>query len=203
MIRKHPLLAAFVALYMVGFTARAVLVGNYEFLFYAAVMVVLAGGVMAMNARVRFSTLVLWLLAAWGFLHMAGGNVPIPASLAPDWTPPSPGARTVLYNMRPAAWMPKYDQIVHAFGFFSATLACAEALAAAVPGLRLSLGVRIAIFCMGMGLGAANEVVEFVATRFMETNVGDFVNTGWDLVSNMTGATIAAIVAGRIGKPLG
>jgi len=36
-------------------------------------------------------------------------------------------------------------------------------------------------------------VVEFAATLAMpETNVGGYVNTGWDLVSNMTGATLAA-----------
>lgn len=193
-------MAAFAALYMVGFTARALAAGNHEFLFYAAVMAALAVGVAMVDERVRFSVLVVWLLAVWGFLHMAGGNVPIPASLAPDWTPPTEGARTVLYNLRPVAWGPKYDQVVHAFGFFSATLACAEAMSAAMPGLRLSVGVRVGLCCMGMGLGAANEVVEFVATRFMDTNVGGYENTGWDLVSNMVGATLAAVAAGRIGN---
>ena len=41
---------------------------------------------------------------------------------------------------------------------------------------------------MGVGLGALNEVVEFAATRFMSTNVGGYVNTGWDLVANLVGA---------------
>jgi hypothetical protein len=44
-----------------------------------------------------------------------------------------------------------------------------------------------------MGFGALNEVVEFIATRFMETNVGDYENTGWDLVANLAGAAIAAV----------
>lgn len=38
-----------------------------------------------------------------------------------------------------------------------------------------------------------NEVVEFAATRLMDTNVGGYVNTGWDLVSNMIGATAVAV----------
>ena len=46
----------------------------------------------------------------------------------------------------------------------------------------------------GMGLGALNEVVEFVATRIAETNVGGYVNTGWDLVYNALGASLAAVI---------
>jgi hypothetical protein len=46
-----------------------------------------------------------------------------------------------------------------------------------------------------MGVGAANEVVEFLATRVLpETNVGGYENTGWDLVSNTVGCLIAAVL---------
>ncbi len=196
-------LVVFVTVYMVGFTGYALVRGNTEFVFYAVVMLVLIGGTVAIHFRVWFSTLVLWLLAVWGLLHMAGGNVPIPASLAVDWVPPpdKPGW-TVLYNCRIAAWMPKYDQIVHAYGFGAATLAAFEAIRASIAGFlggaastfRATPGLAFACFLVGMGLGALNEVVEFVATRFMDTNVGGYVNTGWDLVSNMTGAAVASVV---------
>ena len=47
----------------------------------------------------------------------------------------------------------------------------------------------------GMGLGALNELVEFIATLLIpETNVGGYLNTGWDLVANFVGATLAAII---------
>lgn len=194
MIRRHPLLAAFVAAYMLGFTAWALAKGNFEFVFYAAVMTVMIAGAAVVHARVRFTTPLLWALAVWGLLHMAGGNVPIPYSLAPDFTPPPDGARaTVLYNLRPAGFLPRYDQFVHAYGFAVATLACFQAIrAAAGPGMRVGIGVTAASLLMGTGLGALNEVVEFAATRFMETNVGDYPNTGWDLVANLIGATAAA-----------
>ncbi len=46
-----------------------------------------------------------------------------------------------------------------------------------------------------MGLGALNESVEFIATiTIPETNVGGCLNTGWDLVANAVGATLAAVV---------
>jgi hypothetical protein len=50
------------------------------------------------------------------------------------------------------------------------------------------------VFCAGMGLGALNEVVEFVAVLTMpKTNVGGYVNTGWDLVANAVGALVAVV----------
>lgn len=194
-------LVLFVAFYMVGFTGYALARGNSEFVFYALVMVVLIGGTLLVHRKVGFSSLVLWLLAVWGLLHMAGGNVPVPGRWAVDWVPePGKPSVTVLYNFRPAAWMPKYDQIVHVYGFFTATLGAFEAIRAAVTGhagqpvsaFRITSGLAVACFLVGMGLGALNEVIEFVATRFMDTNVGDYVNTGWDLVSNMIGAAGAA-----------
>ena len=46
----------------------------------------------------------------------------------------------------------------------------------------------------GMGFGALNEVIEFAATLTVpETNVGGYRNTGWDLVSNLVGTSIASI----------
>jgi hypothetical protein len=55
-----------------------------------------------------------------------------------------------------------------------------------------------------MGVGALNEVVEFLATRLLpETNVGGFENTGWDLVFNTHGASAAAVLIYRAGRGAG
>ena len=44
----------------------------------------------------------------------------------------------------------------------------------------------------GMGLGSLNELIEFAATLTVpETNVGGYINTGWDLVANFVGALTA------------
>jgi hypothetical protein len=46
----------------------------------------------------------------------------------------------------------------------------------------------------GMGFGALNEIVEFVAVLSVpSTNVGGYINTGWDLVSNLVGCVLAAV----------
>lgn len=183
-------LTPFVGLYMVGFGAMALIGGNTEFIFYGVVMVVLIALVLWADRRVRFSMPVLWGLAVWGLLHMAGGNVPV-------GTDPG-GERIVLYSYRPLEWFLRYDQAVHAFGFFVATLAAWEALRAGVRplgSLRPTPGLAVGAALMGMGLGAVNEVVEFVAVLTLpKTNVGDYMNTGWDLVCNMVGAVVGAIV---------
>jgi hypothetical protein len=104
----------------------------------------------------------------------------------------------VLYSFRPFDSLPRYDQVVHAFGFFSATLAAWEALRAAVRPLgtlRPTAGPVAAAVLIGLGLGAVNELVEFAATEILpETNVGGYRNTGWDLVSNTVGAIAAGVV---------
>lgn len=185
---NRPLLAAFTALYMVVFGAWAVATGNTEFLFYAAVMLALIGGVLLIDRQVHFSPAVLWGLSIWGLLHMAGGTVPIPESVT------EPGGLPRLYSLRLWPWFIKYDQFVHAFGFGAATLAGWEGLRAATQLRRPpGFGLALLVVCIGMGLGALNEVVEFIATLIMpETNVGGYRNTGWDLVANLTGCLAAA-----------
>ena len=58
-----------------------------------------------------------------------------------------------------------------------------------------------------MELGAVNEAAESLTTRIVpDTNVGDFENTSWNMVANLTGATLAGYliwVSGVIDQPLG
>lgn len=182
MSRARQYLVAFVVAYMAMFGTSALMRGNTEFLFYFVVMLVLIGAVVLMDRRVHFSSGTLWALGVWGFLHMAGGNVLVPAT------------GEVLYNLWLWAGGLKYDQVVHAYGFATATFAAHEALRAAVgPAYRVRLGVAFALVCIGMGLGALNEVVEFVAVLTIpSTNVGGYENTGWDLVFNLFGCIAAA-----------
>ena len=50
--------------------------------------------------------------------------------------------------------------------------------------------VSTSIACSGL-----NEVIEFIAVlTFPNTNVGGYENTGWDLVANLVGTIIAALV---------
>jgi uncharacterized membrane protein YjdF len=181
-------LAPFTLVYLVVCSGLAWRQGNAEFMIYAGAMVVFIATVLVLHRHARFSAAVLWLLSLWGLVHMLGGTVPIDERFAE-----TDSSRHVLYALRLHPWLPRYDQLVHAFGFFGATAACWEACRAMLrvrPGVALS----VVALLMGTGLGALNEVIEFGITLVMPDNgVGGYVNTGWDLVSNLIGATAAAV----------
>lgn len=160
---------------------------NLEFLFYAFTVALQVALFLYIDRRVQFSQLVLWGLTIWAILHFAGGLMPIPESLT------EPGRPSNLYNMRLFPWFPKYDQLVLAYGFGMTVILIYEAICARIGRpLRLDLVLGSMLFLAAMGLGAMNEVIEFLAVLLMpETNVGGYENTGWDLVSNGTGALLA------------
>ena len=186
---RNPIIpvAWFTATYLVLAAVAAAVRGNKEFVFYIAVMVVLCLGVFAVHRQLGLSRGVLWGLTVWGLLHMAGGLVPVPES----W--PINGESRVLYNWWLIPETLKYDHLVHGFGFGITTVLCWESLRAIVPTVQPTQGPLIICAAAGMGFGGLNEVIEFAATLLMpSTNVGGYVNTGWDLVSNLVGCTVAA-----------
>ncbi len=194
-------LIIFVVLYMILFSALALRQGNTEFLMYAVVMVGFIVIVLLLHRLINFTPLALWLLAVWGILHMGGGTVPIDPALTDAYRAATDEASrptsAVLYSMRIHPALPKYDQLVHAFGFFSATIACYQALSSLLNAPR-TIPTAAAAALMGIGLGAVNEVIEFIAVLTMpETNVGGYTNTAWDLVANTIGATTAALLCLR------
>ena len=185
--------AAFTSLYIGLAAAAAFFVGNGEFLFYIVVMLVLMLVVWLVHRSVTLTRSILWALSVWGLLHMAGGLVPVPES----W--PIDGSIRVLYSLWLIPDRLKYDQVVHAYGFGVATWVCWQGIRASIHSrggeVVPTAGLMVLAATSGMGLGALNELIEFAATLLMaETNVGGYINTGWDLVANSVGATAAAIV---------
>ena len=183
--------ALFTALYMLAAGLTAAAKGNTEFAFYAIVMLIIIAALLWLHWRVRLSSGVIWGLALWGALHMAGGLMPVPAHLAQGEGP------AVLYSlwlspMGEQLGLLKYDKAVHAFGFAVTTWLCWQALLGAVGLRRPTFGLMVLCVAAAMGFGALNEVIEFLATRLTETNVGGYYNTSLDLVANLLGAVLAA-----------
>jgi len=183
--RERPILLVNLV-YIPAFTVLAATRRNYEFLLYVGVVIAVAAWILLIQRRVRFSGTVLWGLTAWGLLHMAGGNLD--------------AGDGVLYGLELVRLAPRwnilrYDQAVHAFGFGVATLLCHQLL---VPQLKPGAGTRpvvlLLVALMGCGLGAVNEILEFVAVvSFPETGVGGYENTLLDLVFNALGALLAVM----------
>lgn len=176
--RQHRVLAAFAIVSLIAFIAIGVVNGSEATIPYLVFLLLAMWIVAALHARRPFSLLVLWGLAVWQLVHLAGGIIPL--------------GNAVLYNVQLIPVLLRYDQAVHAFGFAVATIACAEVLRARIPG-PADATVAVMAALGGLGLGATNEVFEFFAAQLMDTNVGGYVNTGWDLVANSVGAISAGL----------
>ncbi len=182
--RELPVLVVSAA-YLCVFGIVAIRRRHHEFLLYVAVIVVLAGWILGVQRKVRFGPRILWGLSLWGLLHMCGGLVRV--------------GDGVLYGVQLVPRVLRYDQFVHAFGFGVATLACYHLLRPFLrPDIRRGLMLPMLVVLMGCGLGAINEILEFIAVKTMpQTGVGGYDNTLWDLVFNLIGATTAVAWKGR------
>lgn len=151
---------------------------NFEFVMYVGVVVLVGALVVWKQRKVKFDLPTLWGLTLWGLLHMAGGNIRVGGN--------------VLYGLQLIPVVLRYDQFVHAFGFGMAAVVCYHLLQ---PYLRQDVEqwtVFVLVILMGSGLGAVNEIIEFIAVKtFPETNVGGYENTLWDLIFNLIGGVLA------------
>lgn len=209
LIRLKQLLPVleFNAAYLLAAVVASITSGNSEFILYIVIMLVLGSVVWIADRRVTFSRNVLWGLSLWGLVHMAGGLIAVPES----W--PINGEHRVLYSLWLIPNYLKYDHVVHAFGFGITTLVCWEGLCAIVRAQGRAdsyipsptLGMLTLSGAASMGFGGLNEVIEFFLTLTLpETNIGGYINTGWDLVSNLVGAAVAcALIVWTHRQPAG
>ncbi|MCU1371282.1 MAG: hypothetical protein JWO77_2476 [Ilumatobacteraceae bacterium] len=184
-LARHRALAIGIAVATAGFASYGLATGSDVAVPYA---VMVLGG-MALVATIEpddgFSGLALAGLSTWALGHLAGGII----GIAGD---------RVLYNallLDPVHW----DNLVHFVGFGTAGLVWWEAVQGSVRVDRShAVGVGVAVWFVGMGVGALNEVIEFIATLVLpDTNVGGYHNTGRDLIANLLGAATAAVVVVR------
>lgn len=179
---RHPRAAALVGLTIGGVVAKGAVSGDPRAWPYAIVLTVVTAAVAMVAAGGRLSGRVVGGFAALAACHAVGG-----LALAPGTDDVS------LYEHWIVDGVLKFDQAVHAAGTALITVAMAELLACWLrPEARRLRWVLAAL--LACGIGALNEVFEFVMAQRIETlRIGDGANTGWDLVFNLVGA--AAVVA--------
>jgi hypothetical protein len=180
---RHRALIAGMAVVVAGFLVYGVATGAELAVPYVVIVTAGAVVVAAVEPPDGFGRVVLAGLSLWAVGHLAGGIVGI-------------GDDRTLYN----AVLPgglHFDNAVHFVGFGTAGLAWWEATRPWLPATAgRPVGVWVAVWLAGMGVGALNEVLEFVFTLLVEdTNVGGYHNTGRDLIANMLGAAVAATIA--------
>jgi hypothetical protein len=187
--RGERAVAAFTAAYVAAFTAWFLIRGNYEFVVYVITMLILIVLVGRSLRSAEYPLSMLWALSLWGLAHMAGGGVPVGDS--------------VLYSAQVVPLAPpdgewtflKYDQIVHAYGFGVTAWVLWHLMRRHYPVLEGTWTIHVYPALAAMGLGAVNEIIEFVAVLSVpETNVGGYINTALDLCFNAAGAVIAMVI---------
>lgn len=190
--RLLPVLV-FTGAYVLLATTGALARGSRELPMYLGLMAVLVPVLYSVHRKHPLTAPLLWCFSIWGLLHMAGGLMPIPEG----WSREGPHA--LLYSWWLVPGRLRYDHVVHAYGFGITTWLCWHLMKSALPpsgGSRLRPTPGLLMLCVaaGMGFGAFNEMVEFIATHLLpETNIGDYQNTGWDLVANFIGSLVAAV----------
>ena len=173
-------------LVLLAFTAWFIISKNVEFIFYIFVMVFFGLVILFSNKKIHYPNDLLWLLSLWAWLHMAGGGLFFQGTRFYE---------IILIPLSATYPIIRYDQVIHAYGFFTATLVVWHLLKPLLKSTKTGwVQIFIIVTMAGLGLGALNEIVEFIATIVLNsTGVGGYLNTSLDLVSNWIGALIAFV----------
>jgi Protein of unknown function (DUF998) len=178
-LELHRRLVAFVVSYLVVFTIYGVLARRPETALYTCVTASLIALFVSLHLLVGLPERLLWALALLGLCHLSGGLVPL-------------GGDQILYNLQLIPPPLAVDRLVHAFGSAVMVMVVWTMMR---PHLRFTGRVPwnalIVVALAGMGVGAIGEVAEFLGSRVSASNVGGYVNTGWDLVFDLIGCLAA------------
>jgi uncharacterized membrane protein YjdF len=170
-----------VGLALVGFGVHGVVHGVPGTVEYLVTVVVLIAVIFRLRKE-AISGPLAGAMAVVAIVHLSGGLIRI--------------GDDVLYNASPGVELFRYDHFAHALGIFFGTQLLWELLVrdAVQPARRGHLVVISAL--AGLGLGAVNETIEFLATLAHGggSHVGGYKNTGWDLVANLVAGVSAGLV---------
>jgi len=181
------LILGFNFLYLVLFAIHFFNRGNYEFIWYILVMLILIGIFSFLHKKYRFSTLTLIGLSIWGIAHMFGGSTLLgePRIYARILIELFTTGDTTLF---------RYDHLLHFYFYVVMTAVIYQILKNYIKPNTNWLIVSVFMVFASMGVGAFNEIVEFLPVLFLrETGVGGYYNVAWDIVFNTLGAIVGII----------
>lgn len=188
-IRKGEWYLIFFTLaYILAFAIYYISIKNFEFMWYVGVLVFFFLLIAGTMHKSKFDYLILWGLSIWGLLHMAGGGVRIGDNVLYAW-------EIIRIIDVGDTFILKFDQFVHFFGFGVTTLLAFHLLKPYLNEKTNYVIIYPFLVAVSMGLGALNEIVEFMAVVFFQdTGVGGYYNTALDIVFNTLGAIVAVFV---------
>jgi hypothetical protein len=132
------------------------------------------------NQFIRYSMPVLVLLSLWIFVHLAWGALSHDGVI---WY------EKMIFPISEKYSLIRYDQIIHMFWFFTATILSYEIIKAQLKPGKISFWILVIIMMAGCWFGALNEVVEFLVDQSVTISwVGWYINTWVDLTVNLIGS---------------
>ena len=159
---------------------------NYEFIIYVGVIIFFLLLIIVTNKKINYPNSILWGLTLWSFLHMSGGGIYINKTRLYE---------IILIPLSTTYQIIKYDQFVHVIGFGVSTLVMYHLIKSLLRPNHKWVALSIVIVMAGLGVGALNEIIEFIVTVIVpSTGVGGYENTSLDLVADLIGALIAMAI---------
>lgn len=186
-LKNYKLLLPINILLLIVFSLIFIPQKNYEFLIYIGVIILFLLIIWSTRKKINYPPVVLWGLTIWACLHMTGGGIYLN------------GKKVYELILLPIIGEPyyilKYDQFVHFFGFGITTLLMFYLIKPYLTKKTIGkVSLSIVIIMAGLGVGAFNEIIEFITTVIVpESGVGGYENTALDLVFNLLGAIVAML----------
>lgn len=186
MKKSHLILLLVNLALIIGFGSLFLGRKNYEFIIYVAVIIGLLAVVAVSTRFVEYTLGALVGLTVWSALHLAGGGVPIGDGRLYD---------IMVVRLTNAYPILRYDQVVHIWGFGACTLVAYCLLRRALHEPHKHwVAIGFLLVMAGLGMGALNEIVEFVASEIVpDSGVGGYENTALDLCADLIGAVLGVL----------
>lgn len=184
--KKHTALLLVNLFLILGFGTVFLSKLNYEFLIYVGVIIFFLTLIGMTVNKVEYSYESLLGLTLWSALHLAGGGVVIGEGRLYD---------VILVRLSSELPIFRYDQFVHIWGFGVSTLVVFSLLRRHLAeSVRASVSLGIVLVMAGLGLGALNEILEFVVSLAVpKSGVGGYMNTSLDLCADLIGAILGLL----------
>ncbi|OGY45290.1 MAG: hypothetical protein A2729_00405 [Candidatus Buchananbacteria bacterium RIFCSPHIGHO2_01_FULL_39_14] len=180
---KNYLILLFTLAYVAAFGINAFSNTNFEFLYYTFLIIILIFVTILVNQRLYLDFFIILNLSLLGFFHLLGGNL---------WF-----QDLRLYDFYIIPGIFRYDNFVHTYGSFIATLALYSLLSNYIDQ-KIKQKFFIFSFILmfiAMGIGTIVELFELYAVIFFNAarQVGDYYNNAFDLFFNTLGAIFGTI----------
>ncbi len=188
MVKKTEwLILLFNVVYLILFGIYFFKRGNFEFIWYILIIFILICIFSFLHKKYTFSTLTLIGLSIWGIAHMFGGSTLL--------REPRIYSR-ILYTLFTTGdtTLIRYDHLLHFYFYVVMTAVIYQILKRYIKPTANWFVVSVFIVFASMGVGAFNEIIEFLPVLFLkETGVGGYFNIAWDIVFNALGAVVAVV----------